>query len=313
MRSSLVTKMVSTPLTFPYFDIEQYKNIGPLEKRYRASIGELTPELAEKYELNINRVPEIILAQFQAGKYVGRKIKEKGMTAKEASEAADYQRSSLSKVISGELPFSPSVNAVSALCYNVLNESCNKVMFGFNGRVNLPSTYSEVAKAMYSVPAGVREELYRKAEYELSGFELSHPTTAKNILRRPAAEIVSERIYELTYDKGVPAYEFFGPDTPYLIRRDLTQFVAEQYRGVRPRIGFPMFLALETGIALDYFVAENFTHLVDCYYKEGDDYVLIKDQMILKFLGICATLPPDKRYDLMGDAIGEGLKDREPV
>ena len=68
-----------------------------------------------------------------------------------------------------------------------------------------------------------------------------------------------------------------------------------------------MYLAFETGLALDYFVAEDFTKMVPCFYKSGDEVRELKDQTALNVIGICAALPAEVRSKLIGEVIGAGL------
>ena len=188
-----------------------------------------------------------------------------------------------------------------------MQESCHKVMFGRTGTILLPSTYSETARFMHSLSETGRKSLLNKAKVQYALLEKQNPGTVRNEPKRNQVVITGERLHELFFDKGVQAYQFFGPDTPYIVRNSIRQFVVDEYLTTTPRIGFLMFMALETGLALDYFIAEDFTKYTDCYYKEGDETFLIKDGYILGFIGICASLPPEPRQKLIGEAIGTGL------
>ena len=85
MKASIANVIATTPLRLPYFDLEAYKSIEPLEARYRASVSEIDSKSAEKYGIDPEHVPEIILAQFQAGQYINQKLKEKGIGHVEAA------------------------------------------------------------------------------------------------------------------------------------------------------------------------------------------------------------------------------------
>ena len=96
MKASIANVIATTPLQLPYFDLEAYKSIEPMEARYRAAISEIDSKFAEKYGIDPEHVPEIVLAQFQAGLYINQKLKEKGIGHVEAA-----QLSSIDKTITG--------------------------------------------------------------------------------------------------------------------------------------------------------------------------------------------------------------------
>ena len=52
MKASIANVIATTPLRFPYFDLEAYKSIEPLEARYRASVSEIDSKSAEKYGID---------------------------------------------------------------------------------------------------------------------------------------------------------------------------------------------------------------------------------------------------------------------
>jgi len=307
VKASIANVIATTPLRLPYFDLEAYKSIEPLEARYRASVSEIDSKSAEKYGIDPEHVPEIVLAQFQAGLYVSQKLKEKGIGHVEAAQLSGIDKTTLSKACTGKRPFSPTAAMLTPFCYNVMQESCHKVMFGRPGTILLPSTYSETARFMHSLSETEKKSLLNKAKVQYALLEKQNPGTVRNEPKRNQVVITGERLHELFFDKGVQAYQFFGPDTPYIVRNSIRQFVVDEYLTTTPRIGFLMFMALETGLALDYFIAEDFTKYTDCYYKEGNETFLIKDGYILGFIGICASLPPEPRQKLIGEAIGTSL------
>ena len=104
MKASIANVIATTPLRLPYFDLEAYKSIEPLEARYRASVSEIDSKSAEKYGIDPEHVPEIILAQFQAGQYINQKLKEKGIGHVEAAQLSGIDKTTLSKACTGKRP-----------------------------------------------------------------------------------------------------------------------------------------------------------------------------------------------------------------
>ena len=52
MKASIANVIATTPLQLPYFDLEAYKSIEPMEARYRAAISEIDSKFAEKYGID---------------------------------------------------------------------------------------------------------------------------------------------------------------------------------------------------------------------------------------------------------------------
>ena len=134
-----------------------------------------------------------------------------------------------------------------------------------------------------------------------------NPQEIQNAPHRDVSVLIGERIYELIYDKGTQGYQLFGQETPYGVRNYLRQFILEDFKRESPRLSLLMYLSFETGLALDYFIAENFAKMVPCFYQEGDEVLELKDRATLNLIGICSALPSETRSKLMGEVIGAGL------
>ena len=307
MKSSILLKIETTPLTLPYFDLDAFRAIEPMTARFRASTGEVNEKTAQEFGLDTEHVPEIVLAQFQAGRYIARKMEGMGMSSVRAVELSGMDKTMLSKYLKGKRPFTPSASVVAPFCYNVMNESCNKIMLGFEGKIVLPSMYAETAKALSRIAPEEKAELLKKAKIQLALYEKQNPSEIKNAPKRDLSVLIGERIFELIYDKGTQGYQLFGSETPYPVRNFLRQFIIEDFKRESPRLGHLMYLSLETGLALDYFIAEDFTRYTPCYYTDGDKTVLIEDREILQYIGICSSVPVEQRSKLFGDAIGAML------
>ena len=307
MKQSTINRILETPLTFPYFDVDALRALEPMDTRLKASLYDVTPKIEKEYGFDPERVPEIILAEYQAGRYITRKMKDKGISAVFAAELSGMDKSRMSKYLSGKRPFSPGAANIAPFCYNVVGESCNKVMFGYEESITLPSVYAETAKALLKITPEKKSALLRKAQVQMALYVKQNPNPVKNAPHRDLSEMIGERIFELIYDQGTHGYLLFGQETPYVIRNYLRQFCLEEFKSESPRLGYLMYLAFESRMALDYFVAEDFTKFSDCYYNDGDEKVQITDKDTLQYIGICSSVPSEQKIKLMGAAIGAGL------
>ena len=309
MKTNVINRILEKPLTFPYFDSNKLREIQPMDLRYKLAMYEVTDSVINEHGVDEERIPEILLAQYQAGRYIAQKLKNQGITNVVAAEKSGMDVTTLSKALSGRRPFSPNAGHLIPLCCNVLHESCHKIMFGEEGRIKLPSPYAQVAKAMMDLEDSEKKKLLSKAKIQYALFAKMHPCGIPNGYRREQSRVISERIHELLYDKGRQGYQFFGPDTPYQIRAVLKQYLLETSMKATPRIGFLMYLSFETELALDYFISEDFTKYTSCYYyaDDGTTEIEIDDSEVRSYIGICASLPPEQRQLLMGEAIGINL------
>ena len=307
MRSGILNRINATPLTYPYFDEDALRAIEPMEVRFKISTLAVTDKIAEEYGFDLDRAPEMILAQFQAGRHVAQKLKSMGMSNLKASALSGVDPSMISNYIRGKRPFSPGAATITPFAYNVMAESCHKLMFGTEGKILLPSVYSEIVRAIKMISAEDKEALLRKAKFQMALYEKQNQQEIENAPHREVSTLIGERIHELIYDKGTQGYYLLGPETPYGMKCFIRQFIIEDFKRESPRLTFLMYLSFETGLALDYFIAEDFTKKVPCYYREGEKVLEVKDQTALKIIGICCSLPAEARCKLIGEVIGAGL------
>ena len=219
MKASVMNQIYATPLTYPYFDEQALRAVEPMDVRFRISTLEVTEKIAEEYGFSLDRVPEMLLAQFQAGRHITQKMKSIGLSSVAAAEMSGMNKTMLSK-------------------------------------------YFQV----------------RKAKTQMALYEKQNPRDIANAPHRDLSEMIGERIFELSDDKGTQSYQLFGQETPYGVRNYIRQFIIEDFKRESPRMSLLMYLAFETGLALDYFVAEDFTKMVPCFYKSGDEVRELKDQ-----------------------------------
>ena len=129
-----------------------------------------------------------------------------------------------------------------------------------------------------------------------------------NAPRRDQLLIIRERIQMFLDDTGRLPVQVLGPGTPHVIRNIMRRLMLDISENPTPRATILMYLSHETGLALDYFMAEDFTKYVPCFYTdENGEKVELKDREVLQYVGICAALPPETREQLMGRAIGTAL------
>jgi len=340
MTSDFQNRINALDLCFPYIDKAELMSITNLTDRYHAATAGLDAETAEKYGLDASRLPDLMICQFMAGKYVKESLKELGRSANAACELSGMDKTLLSKYMSGNRPLSITPSVLTPFCYNALQESCHKVMFGEEGRIDLPVPYSLTAKSLLSLDAGERATVlrYGKKKAELFDWQFRQLMESKNpdsmtetggsktegnknkrgmqyypnAPRREQFIIIRERIQMVLDDTGRRPVHILGSETPHLVRKTIRQYLMEAYEKALPRTSFLMYLSLELGLALDYFIAEDFTKFVPCFYTDDNGkQVELKDKDVLQYIGTCAAVPPEFRAQMMGRAIGTAMGSEE--
>ena len=86
MKASVMNQIYATPLTYPYFDEQALRAVEPMDVRFRISTLEVTEKIAEEYGFSLDRVPEMLLAQFQAGRHITQKMKSIGLSSVAAAQ-----------------------------------------------------------------------------------------------------------------------------------------------------------------------------------------------------------------------------------
>ena len=336
MTSDVQKKIAGLELRFPYFDKGQLQAIGDSSDRYHIATIGTDEQLAEKYNLDPKRPPDLIAAQIMAGIYVREQFKERNIRPFETCQLTGIDNATISRNTNGVRPFSLMPSFLTPFCYNVLQESCHKVMFGEEGRIDLPKPYSMTARSLLSLDEPAREALLKYAQKKAEVYDSQCKETMQtagagkkpeaeekhaenkrekadqnmipNAPRRDQLIIIRERIQTYLDDTGRRPVHFLGTDTPHVVRNIIRRLMLDIRENPTPRGTILMYLSFETGLALDYFIAEDFTKYVPCFYTdENGEKIELKDKRILQYLGTCAALPPETREQLMGRAIGSAL------
>ena len=276
--------MKLAPMTFPYADLAELRKTTPLIDRYNSSMDILSEEDLESIGKEKDHLPELLLCRWQAGKYVAEQLKSRGIPYSEAASFCQIDKSLFTKYSNGERPLGLEAEALVPLCINLLNESCNKVMFGEDGKIIIPGVYGTAVKCFLKLSEDQQRNIVNMGNELRKTFEMTNPTVAGVGLHRDPDDLIRDRLWQLAYASGRNVENFFGEKQERRIRNNIKAYF-ENNELYRPRMSFTAFLAFETGYALDYFIVEDFTGLTPCYIQDGDDLVEIKDKLALRFIG----------------------------
>lgn len=282
-KDHIVNLMRAVPVSFPYVDFTAIRKVTPLIARYNASMNVLTEEDLLEIGLEADHLPDLLLCRWVAAKYVAEAIKEKGSSYVDAALICQVDKTRFTRFKRGDRPIDLEAEAFVPLCRNVLHESCNKVMFGEPGKVLLPGVYSEILKEFTTLAEEDQKSIVEASDEARKRFELMNPTVAGTGLHRHPDDLIRERLWQLAYASGRNVENFFGEKQARRIRNNIKSYF-ENNPLYRPKMSFTVFLAFETGYALDYFIAEDFASYVPCFYKDGDTEVEITNRLAIRFI-----------------------------
>ncbi len=281
-KSSVQSRMKIKPLQNPYID---YRYIAgfPLATRYTASQNVLSKEELLSLGLKEDYLPDIMLARWQAAKRLAEIIKQKKMSLLDIADITKIDSTMLAKITNWHRPLSVGSESLVPLCYEVLHMSCHDLMFGEKGKVVLPGIYSHIAKCFSQLSVEEKDAVLENSDVVRKHFERLSPTTAGVGLHREPRMIARDRIVCLAHALGRGDDVLLGDEQNRRMTINVRAYTTDL--GYASKVAFLMFLSKETGLALDYFLAEDFTAYVPCFYEDNGEEVEIKDRDALRFIG----------------------------
>lgn len=284
MTDEMLARIKNYPLRFPYADYSALRQINSVDARFAAGSDQLTEEEAEAFGLDVNRLPELVLARWKASEYVTMVMKKRRITQLEATAASGIDPTLFSKYASMVRPFTPLPQNLTPFCYKVMEESCHKVMFGEPGEIVISSFYATIAKNLLLTSEKVKKALLAEGYRILR----ENPGEPEQI------DIIQERISEYCYEKGRRFSQFFG-ERPQRQLENRFYFIFDQEDPRVPKIPLLMFLASESGQALDYFISPDCIKWVPTFYYDGEKKVALEDEVTRSIINLCYSMSKENR------------------
>lgn len=253
-----------------FADYEAAKKITPIEARYRVVLDILPEEELAQYGLPSDYLPPLLLAKWQSAKYICKRIEKIGMTKQDVAMCTGIDQTTLSKYASGTRAAGLESQNLLPLSYNIFHESCHKVVFGENGRIVLPGMFSVAAEDFEQLSTTQQEEILTAAHTMEMRFNAKNPADSISGLRHAPFALAKDRLWIIAAASGRGIDNFFGEPTVKRLR-NLIRIYFEDLDLYVPSTSALVFIAFETGMALDYFISENFVKYVDCYYNVTSD------------------------------------------
>ncbi len=310
--------MANAPLTLPYVDFSTYDKIPDINDRATVSMTIPEPDHLTALGLEADHLPELLLCRYQASKYAFRKLNDLGISMAEAGRQCGITKSALSKYAACERPLSLEADQLIPFSVFLLRESCHKIMFGEPGRVILPGIYSSVTAAYSALSAEQKDAMLDNAKKTMEIFNRQHPAAAYSGLHRDGDILIRERLWSYVKSLGSTPIDFLGDRQGSRIRNAIRIYLEADIE--RPNTGFrnlrilfTLFLCKETGLALDYFIRENFADYVPIYYKNFDgEIVEVTDSQVKIFVGLYMSGDLDAQKQISAPVLARYMQDRIP-
>ena len=279
MTDEMLNRIKRLPLTFPYADYDALRKIEPAAARSLAAVDQLPERAAQKYGLDRDRLPEMVVARWQAAKYVTQEMTTREIGKQHASTLSGLDLSLFSRYENLERPFTPGGKVMTSFCHDVFHESCHKVMFGEESEIKLFAVYNAIAEHLP----------------ELTDAELAQLIDAGKKLAKEQGDVeiiplTQSRIKDLCLERGCRYINFFGEDTTgRLISRLCAAFNPTNPSELK--VPFLMYMAFESSYALDFFLSlDCLRYTKTLYLNKDNEYQEVTDQRVKQVLRYCYIL-----------------------
>ena len=287
MTDEMLNRIKRLPLTFPYADFDALHNIEPAAARSLAAVDQLSERAAVKYGLDRDRLPEMVVARWQAAKYVTQEMTTREIGKQYASTLSGLDLSLFNRYENLERPFTPGGKVMTSFCHDVLHESCHKVMFGEESEIKLFAAYSAIA-----------EQLPELSEAELEQLIDAGKKLAKEQGDVGIIPLTQSRIKDLCLERGCRYINFFGEGTT---GRQVSRLCAA-FNPTNPselKVPSLMYMSFESGYALDFFLSLDCLRYTKTLYLDKDkEYQEVTNQRVKNVLRFCYILQGEynKKY-----------------
>ena len=308
-------KIVNMPLKYPYANYKAMKLRTPMEVRFDTASYYPTDEMYKEYGLGKDYLPELIVAKYQAGKHLAMSLEKSNLTLLQVSRLVKLDKSTISRWTTRDRPFSSTPKNLVNLSEYVIGDSCHYIMFGEEGEVLLPSLYSNAACILMSYGRSYRSEMRSKiASIAMRAAKENKDDPAKD---RDSdyfyTRILSERMRMLSDDMLKTPGTFFSDEAdniwPKLIRTSVKSMMEGDPEFIAS-LHVLMFIALETGYSLDFFINPNFCLKSNLYFKRPGRKTKYKllDRNVLRIMNYLFNADPETRSEMFSLIFGDGLR-----
>lgn len=234
----------------------------------------------------------------QAGGKIKRELEDKGYTPVYVADAIECDRGRFTKGLNGDV-FSVPHDSLVKLSANYLHKSCHEIILGEPGTTKLPKSLSLLVEIMRGYGLSTRHTCLTEI---IKRFERTLPQ------EKNCQQIIKERYIEISYDKGVYP--------PNIINYEKNSAALKALNNLRIRISRMlftdvkltlqintlMFLAMELGTSLDYFLVQDYTRYTNvCMYHDPTD--IVSDEAIVPFISYFLRLPLNLQAEMFAYVI----------
>ena len=301
--------MLQAPVTFPYVDWRPIKNLDSVVKRYMASCMILSDEEYLALGLKEGHLPELQLAKAKATQYISDRLRNGNLKISLTDVAEICHTSKVIISYFGSRPVGVSPQVLKPLCYKVLYESCHRVMFGEEGQVILFGPVEKAMKMYSDLTSEEKQRILKEAQSLKDDYEATHPIIDGTSSRRLSLDVAKERFRDIADARcGGSPYSIFPEDTPSFLSRYLWLMFSDTSKS-DPNIMFYMFMAKETGLALDYFLFDDYAAHVPCFYKKPSGKLAkVRESGMLRFLRCITSVDQATREKMIATVIACAIK-----
>ena len=252
----------------PYCDWDALRNIESPHERYARFTGRndfkgYTP--TENFEYTI--------ARQSAALRLRDVVDQSNLTSSEFATNYGLDKGLTHKILNGKREFSLVPEKTEKVAHEFMGISEHNLYFGEDIPFVLPMTLNPIAARLDTLTSTNLDSVS-----QLLSDALKEQEDNRNQKRR-FIELVKIRLQYLMYSLGEIPSRPLGAQMPMQLRT-IMPFIFEAREDYEPKFGVLMYIALSSGIPLDFFCCNHYANWCDMYYTAGKKTIKIENKQI---------------------------------
>ena len=108
-------------------------------------------------------------------------------------------------------------------------------------------------------------------------------------------------------ERGAGLENFFGERMPLRLRHSCMG-IFETHKVFSPQLSSVLFIAMQTGMGLDFFICRDFTQFTRCFFRDGQALTEIRDRDALRFIAAIFTVYEESRAKIAAPVVAQMIK-----
>ena len=300
---------------YPYTTYEDYYKIDNLQKedRFNYLSQDLSEDKCRQYQIkHLDKSLMDTMLEFAAVR-LSQELRKKKIKGPLSEVMTGYLVSNLSRFRKLRSPLRINIASIICSAYGVLETSVHDFITGDkDAKILLPYFYSMIASKLLNMNAAKRQYIHMMARKIYQQQPPSNEQESVYLPRRGVRTITKERMMLIARERGYSLSKIFDGVIPGItLSQNLFSYKSNAQFKMQKNLPFLLFLSLETGTAIDFFIVEDFGKYLPVYYcvnykelhTDKKEYKQIEDEQVVRIIEILAAIQPEDRTKLMSEIL----------